>query len=417
MSTILKALRRLENEDPRKKNAGTPLVLRDPEAGSPAPAQPAAAPHPAPYPATDPRAADALRNRILAEEAAARLCGAAPADTTETSRRWRPLVLAAIAAALVIVAIPFAMTRTRFFDTADPASDTTSGMISGIASNPPSETTIDTRAVAAREITGAAESASAPGIPSRPSPEPAELPVRTMVAVDSPDAPTTTLAAAPAPSALPVLSAPAAPAEAAAASPPATATGPGAPSAERPPVPERAQTTASTPAPTPMPADRSSAPSPVSRPTEVAAASAAARRSDSASGSQETMRPISTPESSSFSPVSSAASASEPAAGPPVAARASEPVASRPASAPTRDVQRVTPTGMPEIHVVRTDWHPKPERRSARVRVSSTDELITAHEGETVAGLVVHEITPSAVVFSAGDVEIRRRVGDDPSRR
>lgn len=359
MSTILKALRRLENEDPRKKNAGTPLVLRDPEAGSPAAAHPPAPPHPAPHPATDPRAADALRNRILAEEAAARVGNAARADTPETSRRWRPLVLAAIAAALVIAAIPFALTRTRHSDPADTGSD--------LASDPVSETT----AAAARDITAAAETASAPGTLSRTSPEPAEPPARAMVAVESPAAPAAALAAAPAPPVLPVLSAPAAPKEVAAVSPPATATGPGAPSAERPPIPERAQTAASAPTPSPMPspmpADRTSAPSPVSRP--------------------------------------------------PAATRASETAQPRPASDPPNDFQRVSPAGLPEIHVVRTAWHPKPERRSARVRVSSTDELITAHEGQTVAGLVIQEITPSAVVFSAGDVEIRRRVGDDPSRR
>ncbi|MEZ4279989.1 MAG: hypothetical protein R3F21_10300 [Myxococcota bacterium] len=80
-------------------------------------------------------------------------------------------------------------------------------------------------------------------------------------------------------------------------------------------------------------------------------------------------------------------------------------------------MQRIAPAGMPEVYVVRTAWHPKPERRSAKVRVAASSELISAHEGDTVAGLVIREITPSAVVFSAGSVEIRRRIGEDPTRR
>ena len=71
----------------------------------------------------------------------------------------------------------------------------------------------------------------------------------------------------------------------------------------------------------------------------------------------------------------------------------------------------MAPAGLPEVYVVRTAWHPKPERRSAKVRIAETNELVNVHEGDSVAGLVLREITPSAVVFGAGDVEIRRRVG------
>jgi hypothetical protein len=80
-------------------------------------------------------------------------------------------------------------------------------------------------------------------------------------------------------------------------------------------------------------------------------------------------------------------------------------------------VKRVAPAGLPEITVVRTAWHPKPERRSAKVRIVETDELVTVREGDEVEGLVLQEITPSAVVFSAGDVEIRRRVGEASATR
>ena len=40
-----------------------------------------------------------------------------------------------------------------------------------------------------------------------------------------------------------------------------------------------------------------------------------------------------------------------------------------------------------------------------------SDEVVTLSEGDAVGALVVKEITPSSVLFSTGDVEIRRRVG------
>jgi hypothetical protein len=65
---------------------------------------------------------------------------------------------------------------------------------------------------------------------------------------------------------------------------------------------------------------------------------------------------------------------------------------------------------------MRTAWHPTPDRRSTKVRLESTDEVLTLHEGDAVGGLVVQEITPSAVIFTTGDVEIRRRVGEGAHR-
>jgi hypothetical protein len=40
---------------------------------------------------------------------------------------------------------------------------------------------------------------------------------------------------------------------------------------------------------------------------------------------------------------------------------------------------------------------------------------LNLREGDAVGGLVIREISPSAVVFNAGDVEIRRRVGQEES--
>ncbi|HEB90280.1 MAG TPA: hypothetical protein ENI85_11980 [Deltaproteobacteria bacterium] len=65
--------------------------------------------------------------------------------------------------------------------------------------------------------------------------------------------------------------------------------------------------------------------------------------------------------------------------------------------------------------VLRTAWHPIAERRSARIRIESSRETLTLHEGDAVGGLVIQEISPSAVLFRSGEVEIRRRVGQ-PSR-
>jgi hypothetical protein len=75
------------------------------------------------------------------------------------------------------------------------------------------------------------------------------------------------------------------------------------------------------------------------------------------------------------------------------------------------------PGGLPAVEVVRTAWHPKPERRSAKIRVPETNEILHVREGDSVSGLVLKEITPSSVVFSAGDVEFRRRVGESPPPR
>ena len=72
---------------------------------------------------------------------------------------------------------------------------------------------------------------------------------------------------------------------------------------------------------------------------------------------------------------------------------------------------------LPDVTVLRTAWHPKSERRSAKVRLTATDETLTVHEGDSVAGLVLQEITPSAVVFSANGVEVRRRVGESAGAR
>ncbi len=74
-------------------------------------------------------------------------------------------------------------------------------------------------------------------------------------------------------------------------------------------------------------------------------------------------------------------------------------------------VERIDHRGLPDVVVLRTTWHPAPNRRSASVRLEATGELVTLREGDAIGGLVVREILPSSVLFQAGEVELRRRVG------
>lgn len=95
-----------------------------------------------------------------------------------------------------------------------------------------------------------------------------------------------------------------------------------------------------------------------------------------------------------------------------------------PKAKPTRAVpeivRRKTPVGLPriakpaipDVSILRTAWHPQPERRSARIQLAKSEDVLTLREGDAVGSLVVKEITPSSVLFAAGDVELRRRVGN-----
>jgi hypothetical protein len=79
-------------------------------------------------------------------------------------------------------------------------------------------------------------------------------------------------------------------------------------------------------------------------------------------------------------------------------------------------VDRLDRRGLPDVTVLRTAWHPIPERRTAKVRLETSDEVLSLREGDAVGGLVVQEISPSGVVFRSGEVEIRRRVGQGDAR-
>ena len=77
----------------------------------------------------------------------------------------------------------------------------------------------------------------------------------------------------------------------------------------------------------------------------------------------------------------------------------------------TTVVERIDHRGLPDVVVLRTTWHPTPTRRSARIRLEATGEIVTLREGDAISGLVLQKISPSSVLFQAGEVELRRRVG------
>ncbi|RIK97401.1 MAG: hypothetical protein DCC71_21690 [Proteobacteria bacterium] len=72
--------------------------------------------------------------------------------------------------------------------------------------------------------------------------------------------------------------------------------------------------------------------------------------------------------------------------------------------------ERVAPPPSP-VRVDRTQWHPAPERRVAWVEVEEMGTLREVREGERVGPYVVREIEPAGVLFSDGEVEVRREVG------
>ena len=51
------------------------------------------------------------------------------------------------------------------------------------------------------------------------------------------------------------------------------------------------------------------------------------------------------------------------------------------------------------------------QTRSPFIRIEASEEVRTLSEGDAVGALVIKEISPSAVLFEAGEVEVRRRVG------
>jgi hypothetical protein len=87
----------------------------------------------------------------------------------------------------------------------------------------------------------------------------------------------------------------------------------------------------------------------------------------------------------------------------PVVARRPEAAAGREGAA--RPSRQLTP-----IRVVRTSWHPLPERRAAWVEWDG-EGVREVREGGRVGPYQVREIEPEAVLFADGAALVRKRIG------
>lgn len=103
--------------------------------------------------------------------------------------------------------------------------------------------------------------------------------------------------------------------------------------------------------------------------------------------------------------------APKPAEAPAAAASPERPAEPAPKVAPVSSKgTSVARAEVPGVRVDKTYWHPKADRRTAVITVDGSVEEI--QEGDAVGPLVVSKIEPSGVVFEHEGVEIRRRVGE-----
>ena len=116
------------------------------------------------------------------------------------------------------------------------------------------------------------------------------------------------------------------------------------------------------------------------------------------------------PASSRAAPPGTARPADPPARG---ATRAAAAKPSPPAPTPKKAAAKPArpPAAADGVTVLRTVWHPKPDRRVARLRFPGQDEPVEVHEGDSVRSYVVKTIEPSGVLLEHGGREVRRSVG------
>ena len=423
MSTILKALRRLEEDGPGESPSGATTS----EAG----ASPT-------IPATEPRATDELRDRILAEERANEVTTAPGARGSEASteadvisvdsqaaalRMWAPL--AALAIAILVLGI--------FVVPAVLESGSGSESSSAVAAGPSADQAERGEPIPPQPESQTTVAAATPTYDTAVSPTAASVPAPPAVAPPAPkigSSPNTLVAAAPSTRPATSTSLPAS------ANTPTTSMGPVA-VADLP--------IASVPADTPAPAAQPSplrAPSPAQQLTPPATRAVPVEPTPTAV-ELALVEPANAPpapkESSATAPPSVERKPAPPRAAlrtnpAPLAPRkpAPTPIQRAPIkpsrATPERDratssagpvaktadaapIERIARPDVPDVTIVRTAWHPSSDRRSAKVRLEATDEVLTLREGDAIGALVVKEISPSAVLFETGGVELRRRVG------
>lgn len=97
---------------------------------------------------------------------------------------------------------------------------------------------------------------------------------------------------------------------------------------------------------------------------------------------------------------------------PPKAPVAKAPAPKSVVSKPAVSKRKAAPPPEPEVFVARTVWHPIADRRVAVVEFGGNGEAVELREGDLIGPLVVGEIEPSGVYFTNNGVELRRRVGE-----
>jgi hypothetical protein len=83
---------------------------------------------------------------------------------------------------------------------------------------------------------------------------------------------------------------------------------------------------------------------------------------------------------------------------------------------PVRSVARKSPPRpsappVPKVYVSSTVWHPDASRRIAYVELEGSDETVALREGEIIGPLIVTKIAPTGVSFDNRGSELTRRVG------
>lgn len=83
-----------------------------------------------------------------------------------------------------------------------------------------------------------------------------------------------------------------------------------------------------------------------------------------------------------------------------------------PADAPKADQKIIMRAKLPTVRVDSTTWHPDARRRMAVVSVADSNEVLHLREGDAVGPLVVEVIEPGGVFFAHDGIAVRYNVGE-----
>ena len=372
MSTILKALQRFEEE-----------------------AAPSTSGHGDSRPSEDPRVADELRSRILAEESAARSAAAA----NPNSARLKHVGMIAVG---VVLTLGLATAAYQLW----PRVDSDSTLPSVVAAAPLDAVVAQANSLLAKD-------------PEEPSTEVTAVAVASAVQVETP----ASIVAAPLLIPIPVESTSGSKLESSGTahasasqvvSTPATvasqesiARGPHRSESD---ANDEISRRATSPAPATLVVNETpSIEASESTPLEVVLASSPPSRRPMPTRDVRVTPDVSAAKAEASSALSSSSPASSPTPTP-TASSSPRPVRTESNTQPN-PAGSLDRRGLPEITVLRTAWHPDADRRSTKIRLEATNEIMTLREGDAIGKLVIQSISPSSVLFRIGDLEIRRRVG------